>query len=450
MAHLFLCPSCGAPLDPNGDAETVHCQHCNNSVVVPPELRRPASQMPKALSTILGLEKIQQFQEMARLARNGQTEEAAALFRELTGVSDEAAKQSVEAMLDSRPVVLSHTVFTERTNPTTQISFSTSSKTNSSGGSGKLLGCAISLIVAVSIGIPLLATMIALVADGPLTPLWNQINPMGYARVVMSFGSKGTGPGYLSDARSIAVDSNSGNIFVAEFDTGRVQAFDPNGKFLFQWQVEGIKKPVITGISIGHNGNVYLALAANPVHIYEAANGKLAGLLKYGSEYESFESVFALPDGGLLVVVNSEDLVRFNSDGQVLMELPAVVSSVGEESELTARAVASGVGDLYILGTFNYSVFHYSAQGKYISRFGGEGEEPGQLSLATNAISIDSQSRVYVADGSNIKVFAPDGRYLDVIAFQDTVFGMVFDDQDNLYVVTNKPEIIKLVIQKKS
>lgn len=56
MAETFLCPSCGAPLDaPTGGETSIHCPFCNNTVVVPPELRTqpavPATSVPAAAST---------------------------------------------------------------------------------------------------------------------------------------------------------------------------------------------------------------------------------------------------------------------------------------------------------------------------------------------------------------------------------------------------------------
>lgn len=40
MSKTFKCPSCGGPLDyEGGDALTVRCPFCSNSVIVPPELR---------------------------------------------------------------------------------------------------------------------------------------------------------------------------------------------------------------------------------------------------------------------------------------------------------------------------------------------------------------------------------------------------------------------------
>ena len=40
MTKTFKCPSCGGPIDyAGGDAPTVRCPFCSNSVIVPPELR---------------------------------------------------------------------------------------------------------------------------------------------------------------------------------------------------------------------------------------------------------------------------------------------------------------------------------------------------------------------------------------------------------------------------
>ena len=52
---------------------------------------------------------------------------------------------------------------------------------------------------------------------------------------VKAWGSRGTGPGQFSLVHSIALDSK-GNVYVADRNNARVQVFDPEGKFLDQWQ----------------------------------------------------------------------------------------------------------------------------------------------------------------------------------------------------------------------
>ena len=46
MSQSFDCPKCGAPLDYDGIGETQRCPFCNNSVVVPAELRQAAPSSP--------------------------------------------------------------------------------------------------------------------------------------------------------------------------------------------------------------------------------------------------------------------------------------------------------------------------------------------------------------------------------------------------------------------
>ena len=62
----------------------------------------------------------------------------------------------------------------------------------------------------------------------PTTPLPTLVQ---FARAELVFGSQGDQPGQFSDARSIAVD-DQGNIFVADYTTGRINKFDPSGNFL--------------------------------------------------------------------------------------------------------------------------------------------------------------------------------------------------------------------------
>jgi len=48
MAQTFPCPSCGAPVEPEVDQTTVHCKYCNESVIIPPELRTKSRVTPPA------------------------------------------------------------------------------------------------------------------------------------------------------------------------------------------------------------------------------------------------------------------------------------------------------------------------------------------------------------------------------------------------------------------
>jgi hypothetical protein len=99
------------------------------------------------------------------------------------------------------------------------------------------------------------------------------------------------------------------------------------------------------------------------------------------------------------------------------------------------------------MGRFNNAVFKYSPEGKFLTRIGGEGSEPG-LFRALNAIAVDGQGRIYVSDTKGIQVFDTNGRYLDVIKIERSVaFGMVFNDKNELFVGA-RTQIVKFALNK--
>src|SRR5437762_2494231 len=77
----------------------------------------------------------------------------------------------------------------------------------------------------------------------------------GYAQPELAFGSEGIGPGNFADARSIAVDAE-GHVYVGEYTGGRIQVFDPAGKFLAQWTVD--RKMPLRGMAADRRGTVYV------------------------------------------------------------------------------------------------------------------------------------------------------------------------------------------------
>ena len=62
--------------------------------------------------------------------------------------------------------------------------------------------------------------------------------------VLSVWGSKGSGDGQFDDPTSVAVDSTTNNVFVADPINKRIQVFDENGKFLTKWLVREWGQPV--------------------------------------------------------------------------------------------------------------------------------------------------------------------------------------------------------------
>ena len=88
MANIFNCPTCGAPLDYAGSGDTMRCPYCNNSVIVPAELRTAAHSSDGHTSDAM--------QGVVTLARAGKKIEAIKLYRMLTNAGLVEAKAAVE------------------------------------------------------------------------------------------------------------------------------------------------------------------------------------------------------------------------------------------------------------------------------------------------------------------------------------------------------------------
>ena len=305
--------------------------------------------------------------------------------------------------------------------------------------SGVLIG-----IVALVVGLtPLFRT--AANRPSPTTPPGNTRNTpveKGPARVVFKFGSEGIGPGMFTDARSIALDG-SGNIYVGEYSGGRVQVFDSSGKFLTQWTAD--TDMPLRGMAADRKGTVYVAQRGKIMR-FEGTTGNKLNDLGY-SAGTGFDDVTAAADGGVACVwsINTDDIVRFNASGQPIRTIKNAISSASGRSELNMRVAIDGTGNIYALGTFNSAVFKFSPDGRFINRFGGAGEQPGQF-RAPYAIAVDGRGRVYVSDIKGVQMFDADGRYVNMFKVEGHAAGMVFNDKNELFVVA-RTQVLKLNIQ---
>jgi DNA-binding beta-propeller fold protein YncE len=252
-----------------------------------------------------------------------------------------------------------------------------------------------------------------------------------FANVLLDFGKEGIGPGMFTDARSIAVDG-AGRMYVGEYTGGRIQVFDPEGKFVTQWSV-GDRKTLIRGMAADRKGTVYVADGGR-IDRYRGETGETLGPVEY--ERTGFDDVAVGADGGLVAAwqSNRDDIVVFDPNGKLVRTIPEAISGASGDSELSMRVAVDGTGYIYALGRFNNGVFKFGRDGKYINRFGSDGDQAGQF-RAPYSIAVDGYGRVYVGDMKGIQVFDANGRYLALIDVKGMAFGMVFNDKNELFVV---------------
>jgi hypothetical protein len=211
-----------------------------------------------------------------------------------------------------------------------------------------------------------------------------------------------------------------------------VQVFAEEGEFITQWFAD--REFPLTGMAVRRDGDVYTVQQGELLR-REGLTGGVLGRVEYeGGQH--FEDVATLADGGLVAgwYLFQDDLVVFESDGEWKQTVAEAVSGQTGDSELSLRVAADGRGDLLALGEFNTAVFRYDSSGRFVNRFGSDGDEPGQL-RAPVSIAVDGQGRVYVGDIWGIEVFDRAGRFLRRIEVEGVPFGVTFDDEGCLWVV---------------
>jgi len=278
----------------------------------------------------------------------------------------------------------------------------------------------------------------AAVAPAAIPALIPVLIPSGPPPPLLSFGGEGIGPGFFTDARSIGVDGE-GRVYVGEYQGGRIQVFDGDGEFLTQWFAD--REIPLTGMAVRRDGDIYTVQRGELVR-RDGMTGERLSVVGYDPG-QDFEDVALLADGGLVAgwYLFQDDLVVFDRQGDWVLTVPEAVSGQTGDSELSLRVAADGQGDLLALGEFNNAVFRFDSSGRFLNRFGSQGDEPGQL-RAPMSIGVDGQGRVYVGDIWGVEVFDRDGRFLRRIEVEGSPFGLTFDDDGSLWIV-NGTQVLK-------
>lgn len=273
-----------------------------------------------------------------------------------------------------------------------------------------------------------------------------------FATVLLQFGTPGSGPGQFDDPRQITVDLQQ-NIYVADYDTGRIQKFAPNGALLQLWQTTPTDNGInyISDLAVDSQGRAYAARGGD--------------ILIYADNFQepinTFPGSFPNTDYHALAIdpanyiyslarsMSGEVLIKLDQNGQELLRKPDIIYEVNRSTPAENNTIAvDGLGNTYFLSTFETQVYKYDAQGVYTDRFGSSGKQPGQF-FNPNKLAVDGQDRVYVLDNDYIHVFDRNGVFLDAFEW-DYKLGsprdIAIDSDGNVYIVTSQARVLKFLL----
>jgi ABC-type Fe3+ transport system permease subunit len=283
------------------------------------------------------------------------------------------------------------------------------------------------------------------------------------ARVI---GSRGVGPGHFNKPRSVVCDRDD-NLYVVDM-TGRVQKFDPDGRFILQWQMPETDRGRPKGMGLDSDG---LILVVEP-HYQRINHFTPEGrLVRQWGRHGTNAGEFILPRG---VVQNArgeffvseytlvERVQRFSSGG--VSNAPMLLGGWGGPGLEPGRfnrpeGLALGPDEaVYVADSCNHRIQVFTADGRLLRAHGRAGAAPGTLSYPYD-VRVDAAGRQFVCEfgNSRISVFESDDRLIEVIGGAGNSpgrfanpWGIAFDSRGNLYVADAMNHRVQKLIRRAS
>jgi DNA-binding beta-propeller fold protein YncE len=430
MAETFKCPSCAAPLEFEGKPMQ-KCPFCGSSVIVPSEMFYPPAGRNANVDFASLTGRALKIAEIQREIQRGNKINAIKIFRETFGTGLKEAKDAVEAMERGESVDISGMQVQSvdlRANPET---LDAVKKAGFAIG-GSILGTVLLVTLFIVGMIVAIFYFTFSSVNRHLSTLptpgsrgnTSVTTPTPDAEEVLKFGGEGTGAGKFKDNRHVAVDGK-GFMYSADYSGGRIQVFDPDGKFVTQWTAEAGMN--LYDMAADRKGNVYIANNKG-VSMFEGETGKL--LNKSDSYY--IQGMARALDGKLIVSMG-RGLAILGPDLKPIQEFKDASERASTTGNFREIAV-DGNNNIYALDSHNGDICKFSADGKFLNRIPTGASSP-------NGIAIAPSGRIFVSDVSSILVFDENGQ--KVKSFRATqAFGMAFNDAGELFVAS-RPYVVK-------
>ena len=176
----------------------------------------------------------------------------------------------------------------------------------------------------------------------------------GKVRPVVSVGTRGNGRGEFQSPWGVVVEHKSDNIYVADQSNNRVQVFDEEAKYLFEFGSDKMKQPL------------YIVIYKDRVFVTQT---------QYG--------------GGCLLV--------YDLDGKFIQQVGTPGSAEGQFNHPCGIAIHNTNGDIYICDYSNNRIQIFSNDYSYKSQFGMSIlKYPTDIQLTKDSIFVLSQQNPFL------------------------------------------------------
>lgn len=214
----------------------------------------------------------------------------------------------------------------------------------------------------------------------------------------------GVGPSQVVYPRAIAYAATDDSFFVVD-RRARVQHVDNKGNFLNDWMMPDQRYGKPTGISVGPDGNVYVAdTHYHRVRVYSPGGDFLREWGGNGTGPGQFiwPTDVAWDDDGRVFVAEYGDHDRiqvFDAAGKVLYQIGSFGQADGQFSR--PQSIIIDGDTLYVADTCNHRIVVFTTDGKFVRNMGGVGDALGQFRFPYGLVMGKSGELVVTEFGNN-------------------------------------------------
>ncbi|HEY3820219.1 MAG TPA: hypothetical protein VGL81_23805 [Polyangiaceae bacterium] len=270
--------------------------------------------------------------------------------------------------------------------------------------------------------------------------------PPALAEVTLEFGEKGTGPGQFEDARAITVDP-AGLVYVAEYQSGRIQKFDSSGKYLDAIAIDAGKGgSIIPSIAATYDGHLWVTRSDDLVEL-ALPEGKIVRTVHSQTPHLAYGAVAVDPTNAIYAQnfgattwisvdghgpPRSDDVRKLDKNGSLLAAYRDIVS----DFYFGGHIAVDREGTVYLAERLR-RIDVIDPKGKVKARINAPGD---------GGIAVDGKGRIFLGSGGGIAVFEAGGAKIGNIPVRD-VADIAMGQDGRLYALASRSRVHVLTLR---
>lgn len=213
----------------------------------------------------------------------------------------------------------------------------------------------------------------------------------------------GSGPGQVIYPRAIAYSRLDDSFFIVD-RYARIQHLSHDGKYLNEWQMPESKNGKPVGLSVGPDGNVYVADTHYARVMVFRPDGKLLrqwGSMGTGPGQFTYPTDVAFDSRGQIYVseYGGNDRIQvFDGEGKFVSQFGREGCKEGEFCRPQSMLIDGDV--LYVADACNHRIQVFKTDGTFVRTFGQCGAEAGQFRFPYG-LDMDSKGNLVISEFGN-------------------------------------------------